>query len=203
MALKPLHSVQKILVLERRFHIPTENHMPQKIIWSCQKKNIAELKPAPYNPRKLSAKQEKQLGVSMDKFGVAEPIVINSNNNVIGGHQRLKILKQQHIETVEVMGPNRLLTPTEEKELNLRLNKNTGEWDIELLITEFTSEMIADVGFDSSDLKVDFGSDIAEKKEKEIDQVLQVLVECSSEAEQEEVYELLKKEGYKSRIISI
>ena len=55
---------------------------------------INNLNPAEYNPRQISNKQYEDLKASIDKFGLVDPIIINSDNTVIGGHQRLKVLRE-------------------------------------------------------------------------------------------------------------
>lgn len=121
------------------------------ITWTSEKRKINELIPADYNPRNLTDKQAKDLNESLTRFNLADPIVINKDNKVIGGHQRLKILTKKGIDEADVRVPDRQLSEKEEKELNLRLNKNLGEWDYDLL-AEFDMEMLADIGFDSKEL---------------------------------------------------
>lgn len=116
--------------------------------------NINELNPAPYNPRHWSEEAVRGLTESVKRFGLVDPIIVNSAENrknvVIGGHFRLKVAKDlgyTQIPVVYLHIPNL----EKEKELNLRLNRNTGEWDFELL-KEFEVEMLLDVGFNDSDL---------------------------------------------------
>ena len=175
----------------------------KKLKWEIVEKKIVDLILAEYNPRKLSVSEKKQLRRSIDKFGFVEPIVVNYNNVVIGGHQRLKLLKESGIENVMSSTPNRLLNEQEEKELNLRLNKNTGDWNIDLLLSNFDDILLQDVGFTVKDLKVDFGINKDECKQKEINSIFQVLVECDNEITQEEVFNFLKEHGYKARVISL
>jgi len=122
-----------------------------KLKWHNEKRKLSELKPAEYNPRKMTKSQEQNLTESIDKFELCDPIIINTNNTVIGGHQRLKILKAKGILEVDVRVPNRELTIDEEKELNLRLNKNFGEWDFESLL-KFDMNLLENVGFISDDI---------------------------------------------------
>jgi hypothetical protein len=136
--------------------------MSTKLKWTSQQRKINELIPAQYNPRRLTEPQEKQLTESIQKFDICDPIVINSDNKIIGGHQRIKVLKKQGVETVDVRVPSRQLTADEEKELNLRLNKNMGEWDYELL-SEFDEEMLKVVGFSPDELDVIFPVEEDEK----------------------------------------
>ena len=59
---------------------------------------ISELKPAKYNPRKdlqPNDPEYQQIKRSIEEFGYVDPVIINSDNTVIGGHQRLKVLKEQ------------------------------------------------------------------------------------------------------------
>lgn len=135
--------------------------MPNQITWTSQKRKISELNPAPYNPRQLTETQAKDLGKSLERFNLADPIVINANNRIIGGHQRINILKTKGALEVDVRVPSRQLTEHEEKELNLRLNKNLGEWDYDLL-ADFDEDLLKDVGFESKELDKIFQLDTAE-----------------------------------------
>lgn len=124
------------------------------IVWRTEKRKISELEPAPYNPRELTEKQAQDLSLSLERFNLADPIVINTNNRIIGGHQRINILKAKVGNNgfeVDVRVPSRKLTDHEEKELNLRLNKNLGQWDFDAL-ANFDEDLLKDVGFDSKEL---------------------------------------------------
>lgn len=114
---------------------------------------INDLKPAVYNPRKMDSKQEADLTNSLKEFGLVDPIVVNGNkdrfNVVIGGHQRLKIAKKLGYKTMPVVYTD--LDEEKEKILNLRLNKNLGSWDYEIL-KNFETETLFDVGFTDEDI---------------------------------------------------
>lgn len=116
-----------------------------------EKRNILDLKPAPYNPRKWSDKETADLTKSIERFDLADHIIINKNNTVVGGHFRLKILKEKGVTEVDVRVPERELTEAEEKELNIRLNKNSGSFDFDLL-SNFDEDFLKDIGFDSKEL---------------------------------------------------
>ena len=111
-----------------------------------ESKLIKDLKPATYNPRQISTKQYNDLKASVKKFGLVDPIIINQNGNVVvGGHQRLKICKDlKHIEIDCVVLD---LTKEQERELNIRLNKSGGEFDMDILANEFDVENLVDWGF--------------------------------------------------------
>ena len=116
--------------------------------------SINSLKPAAYNPRKISKKSLEQLKESIAGFSMVDPIIANSatkrKNIVIGGHMRLRAAKELGYKTIPVVYVN-LPSLEREKELNLRLNRNTGEWDFAKLKT-FDSEFLGKIGFDMADL---------------------------------------------------
>lgn len=125
--------------------------MRDPIVWTNEKRMISELIPAKYNPRQATETEESDLALSIDRFSLADPIIINRNNTVIGGHFRMRMLQRKGIQECDVRVPNRLLDEAEEKELNLRLNKNTGSWNLDLL-KDFGKDMLSDAGFESMDL---------------------------------------------------
>lgn len=98
------------------------------------KKDINELKYANYNPRKKLTPDDKEyqkIKNSIEEFGYVEPIIINKDNTIIGGHQRLTVLKDLGYEEVDVIQID--IDKTKEKALNIALNKITGEWDYAML----------------------------------------------------------------------
>ena len=101
---------------------------------NIQKIKIDKLIPATYNPRKNlkpSDAEYVKIKNSIEKFGFVSPLVINKDMTVIGGHQRLKVLKEMGIVEVECIIVD--LDKTNEKALNIALNKIQGDWDEEKL----------------------------------------------------------------------
>lgn len=100
-----------------------------------QKVKVGQINPAAYNPRldlKPGDPDYEKLKRSINTFGYVEPLVWNSRTgNLVGGHQRLKILIEQGATEVEVSVVD--FDPEKEKALNLALNKIRGDWDIEKL----------------------------------------------------------------------
>lgn len=97
-----------------------------QINWEIQKVDIRKLKPAVYNPRKLNRKAKDPFVVSQDKFGRPEPIVVNQDYTIIGGHMRYNLYLEQGEKEIEVSYPSRLLNQEEEKKLNIILNSVSG-----------------------------------------------------------------------------
>jgi DNA modification methylase len=87
---------------------------------------------APYNPRTISDHDLVALGRSMATFGVVEPVVVNRRTGrIVGGHQRVKAAEAQGIETLPVVYVD--LDEAAEKQLNLALNRISGEFDVDKL----------------------------------------------------------------------
>ena len=117
-------------------------------------KPINELIFAEYNPRQLTDEQYKHLKDSITRFGLVDPIIINKNKDrngiIIGGHQRVKVAKTMGIEKVPCVEID--LTYEKERELNIRLNKNTGGWDYDSLADLFDMKELTDWGFNEKSL---------------------------------------------------
>jgi len=93
-----------------------------------EKRKVAELKPYPNNPRKCDKATLEKIKNSIKEFGLVQPLVINKNNEVIGGNQRLKALQELNIDEVDVVVID--MPKKREKALNLALNKIQAEWDL-------------------------------------------------------------------------
>ena len=117
-----------------------------------EKIEINKLKPATYNPRQISTKQYKDLKSSVEKFGLVDPIVVNKDFTIIGGHQRYKICKELKHKEIDCVVLD--LSKEEERELNIRLNKNTGDFDMDILANEFDIDELVDWGFKHIDLDI-------------------------------------------------
>lgn len=133
--------------------------MKSKITWKPKTVAIETLQEWEDNPRQLSKEQYKQLKDSLDEFGQVEPIVANLDDVLIGGHQRLRTLKEMGETHVEVNYPDTLLDAKQIRRLNIRLNKNTGSWDYDILGDRFDQDELLELGFTSDEL--DLGDDEA------------------------------------------
>lgn len=122
------------------------------IEWHVEKRKISQLKDYDKNPRRITKEQAEHLKTSLERFGLAERPIINLDNTIIGGHQRRSILKKMGLKEVECNVPDRMLDEKEVEELNIRLNKNSGEFDYDLLANNFEVPDLITYGFDIKEL---------------------------------------------------
>lgn len=123
-----------------------------------KKYKIEELIPATYNPRKNLTPEDNEyqkIKRSIEEFGYVEPIIINKDKTIIGGHQRLNVLRDLGYKEIDVIEID--IDKTKEKALNVALNKITGEWDMDKLgslLNELNDEQfdLKLTGFDTSEL---------------------------------------------------
>lgn len=117
-------------------------------------RKIKDLIRAEYNPRELTKDQYNQLKDSLLRFGVVDPVIVNKHpdrdNIIIGGHQRSKVWEDMGNSTIPTVELN--LTLEKEKELNVRLNKNTGQFDMDMLANHFETDDLIEWGFDEKEL---------------------------------------------------
>ncbi|MFA5132224.1 MAG: DNA methyltransferase [Candidatus Paceibacterota bacterium] len=127
--------------------------------------SVTDIKPAEYNPRKWSETQAEALKESITRFGMVDPLICNlfegRKNILIGGHFRFKIAQDLGFAEVPVVYVS-ISDLAKEKELNLRLNKNVGEFDFTLL-KEFDEAFLEDIGFGSSELDTIFDIETVEE----------------------------------------
>ena len=128
-------------------------------LMQIETKNVAELLPAEYNPRKAlkpGDPEYEKLKRSIQQFGYAEPVIWNKKTGrVVGGHQRLTVLKDLGYTEIKCVIVD--LDETHEKALNVALNKISGQWDFDKLRALFDDLKMSNydvslTGFDDIDL---------------------------------------------------
>ena len=148
-----------------------------KLKWHNETRKISDLIPYEKNPRQMTEKGMADLKNSIDKFGIAEPIVINTDNIIIGGHARYYTIKNNGSEDVDCYIPDRKLTDKQVKELNVRLNKNiAGTFDFDILANEFELTDLIDWGFEEKELDLSLWN----KDDEKLDDVPEVPKEAIS-----------------------
>lgn len=116
---------------------------------------VNKLKPNEYNPKKMTPKQHDDLVESIENFGMVDPVIANKGkgreNILIGGHQRWQIHKELGIKTIPTVFVD-FPDIEDEMELNLRLTKNKGEIDWDLL-ANISEDILIRSGFEDQDIE--------------------------------------------------
>lgn len=136
-----------------------------------KKIKIEELKPAGYNPRKElkpTDKEYQKIKNSLEEFGYVDPVIVNKDMTIIGGHQRTNVMKDLGYNEVECIVID--IDKTKEKALNIALNKITGEWDFNKL-----NELIIDLDKEGYDLTLTGFDDF------EIKDILEPIIDTTTE----------------------
>ena len=169
------------------------------------KKKLSSLKGWTRNPRRISNEALKGLRKSIDRFGLVEPIIWNKRTgHVVGGHQRLKVLRERgDIETDVVVID---LDQKQETALNISLNNPAiaGEFsdDLDQLLAEvkqFSKKDFADLRLDELEPPGLGRKDAADPKLGDLK--YHILVDCSSEADQVKRIEEFEAKGLKCRAL--
>lgn len=180
--------------------------------------DINEINVAEYNPRKITPKKKKELRDSLVKYGLREPLKINMHEGreyvLISGHQRLKIAKELGFNLVPVT--YEYLNIEDEKEMNLRLNKNGGEFDMELVMEVADRDILLEIGFLDKELPkvlsefeqkfedIDVTDPVYPIAPKFNEKYNYVMIMCSTEMDYhwlKNVFEIEKEIGYKSTYV--
>lgn len=116
---------------------------------------VSKLKLAEYNPRRISDKELKKLVASIEEHGFVQPILVNKDLTIIGGHQRVKAAKQLNIDTLPCIILD--ISKEKEKEINIALNKISGDWEergLKELLEEIESKgRLQATGFEARQLE--------------------------------------------------
>lgn len=148
------------------------------------------------NPRKIRSQKKSDLEESLEKYGDFDIIVINDQNQVIGGNQRVTILQKKNpnmiVDCKMLVG----YTVSEQKYVNIKLNSHAGEWDLEEL-GNWTADLM------DESFKLDLGKLEAPVEERDIKEMElihyekydYVMIVCRSELDYNDLVRRLGIEG--------
>lgn len=159
--------------------------------------DINELHESVFNPRiklEKTSREYRQIATSIQEFGLVEPLVVNEYNmRVIGGHQRLQVLKDSGATEVECVMINET-DPEREKALCVALNKIKGDWDMEKLAFLLGDDDVSvfPTGFDEGE--VDLGKYLKDTEPVELEDEPEEQAE--PETEEKEITTIIKIGGF-------
>ncbi len=126
--------------------------MKEEITWKLETRKIKDLVSYDKNPRRITRKKFDTLEKNIKRHGFIDKPCVNVDNTIVGGHQRIRVLKRNNVKEVQAWVPNRQLTPQEIKDINIAHNIRYGEFDYDVLSSEFNGEDLLDLGMEPSEL---------------------------------------------------
>lgn len=129
------------------------------IEWKTKTIKLQELKEYEHNPRKIDKKELAKLADSIKQDGYHQRIIVNHDCTIIGGHQRKKALLEagmKETDEIDVLVPDRVLTPEEMDRINIRDNLPFGQYDFNILASRFDAETLTEFGM-PEDWLIGFG----------------------------------------------
>lgn len=147
------------------------NILNAPIEWRTEKRKVKDLVPYEYNPRTLTEEKKALLIRSIEKFNLAEIPAVNTDNVIIAGHQRVKVLMDigRGEEEIDVRVPSRSLTESEFKEYNITSNVPVGFWDVDVLEAHFGDVDLESLGLFLEDIEIP-GEALGEEGDNEEEQ---------------------------------
>lgn len=177
------------------------------LTWTNQRRKLSQLKPWQRNPRHIKDKQAKLLAESFNDFGQVETIAIGPDGDIYNGHQRLSVLAGKHgmDYEVDVRVSSRELSEKERERLTVYLHRGaTGEWSWDELANWDMSDLLS-WGFEEKDFPFDVAPLVEEGKatlpETKYKEQYGVIIMCTDEAQQKDVYEMLLADGYNVKVV--
>ncbi len=139
------------------------------ITWKLETVPIKNLKEFEKNPRNIKKEQQQHLTTLIEKFGLIDKPIINTDYMIIGGHQRVRILKKMKVKEIECWIPSETLMQEDIEHLCIGLNRG-GSWDWEIMANEWDALDLLKYGFTENELLGHFekeeGSEKEDKKAK-------------------------------------
>ncbi len=137
------------------------------IKWKLEDIQIKLLKEHPKNPRQIKKDQFERLSGLIDKFGLIDKPIVNKDFTIIGGHQRIRVLKKKKVKFVECWVAEELLSDEQVDELMIGLNLHQGQWDWDIMGDLWDPIELLGYGFTEDQLLGSCKEDDDETEEKE------------------------------------
>ena len=159
------------------------------------KRRVGDLKLDFGNPRKIKKQKREDLAESLEKYGDFDIIVINEQDQVIGGNQRVTIMQKKDPDIIVDCKMLVGYTVAEQKYVNIKLNSHAGEWDLEEL-GDWTADLMDSFKLDleKPEKPVDERS-IKEMEPIHYEQYDYVLIACRNELDYNDLVRKLGIEG--------
>lgn len=168
-------------------------------------RKISEVKLNPNNPRIIKDDKFKKLVQSIKDFPEMlniRPIVVNQDMIILGGNMRYKACKEAGLKEIPIIITD--LSEDKQREFLIKDNTSGGEWDWEVLANEWNSEKLEEWGLDLPGFGVD---EVLNEEQKdlsdELKETFEVIISCTDEAHQQQVYNKMIADGFNVRVLTL
>lgn len=120
------------------------------IKWTEKSVKVSTEKPFERNPRKISESDYGRLKESLTENGFHRRVLATKDLRVVGGHQRIRVLKDLGIKEIAVLVPDKELSEDQFRRILIQDNLPFGSWDFDLLSADFEVEELIDFGLPES-----------------------------------------------------
>ncbi len=151
------------------------------------------------NPRKITKKKREELERSLETFGDFGIFIIDEEDNVIAGNQRLEIIKAKNPDTILYCKKLYGYTESELKAINIKDNTHAGDWDLDLL-ADWTADLTISLGLDEQTKKSMEERSIPEMELIHYEKYDYVMIVCRNELDYNDLVRRLGIEGAKVSI---
>lgn len=125
---------------------PHEGEISREIKWVEIQVHLSQLRPFEKNPRNITEDQYDKLKQSLLEDGYHSRIKVTQDMRLIGGHQRLRALRELGYEHIPVLAPTTSISDEQYVRIMLRDNHNNGLWDMDMLANEYDIGLLHDIG---------------------------------------------------------
>lgn len=148
------------------------------------------------NPRKITKKKKDELRRSIEVFGDFGSFIIDEEDNVIAGNQRLSVIKEMDPDTVILC--KRLIgySEAERRAINIKDNTHSGDWDVDML-ADWTADLTIDLGLEEVTKKEQEERSIPEMELIHYEKYDYVMIVCRNELDYNDLIRRLGIEGAK------
>lgn len=173
------------------------------------KLKVSELSNDPANARKHDDRNIESIVASLRRFGQQKPIVIDMNNIVRAGNGTLEAARRLGWESIECVKTDLKGSDAIAYAIADNRTAELAEWDSNVLAAQLNGLLADDeelanaAGFTAEEIEAMLAdSEIEDDKQVDLASKWEIVVTCESESDQQTVFEMLEKEGYKCRVLT-
>ena len=170
---------------------------------------LSDLSQDPANARKHDDRNIDSIVASLRRFGQQKPIVIDMNNIVRAGNGTLEAAKRLGWDAIECVKTSLKGSDAIAYAIADNRTAELAEWDEDVLAAQLNGLLTDDealvnaAGFSAEEIEAMLSQQLPdEESQVDLSSKWEIIVSCKSEGDQQKVFDMLEKEGYKCRVLT-